>query len=77
MKGEVGVKIIGAFFMIIALILWITALPTMTQAVDTRAGHTLENESTTNKQFYSFYDTMFAIMPYLIFALGFGVAWKG
>lgn len=67
----------GIFLCILSLILFVFALPTLENSVDTRPGTALENTSATNKNILSIYSVMFAMMPAFMFGAGILLAWKG
>lgn len=70
-------KVVGVLLIIIAFILFVYALPTMTESVKTNPGSSLENESKTVKNFYSIYDILFSVIPLILFIIGMGLVWKG
>ena len=67
----------GVFLIILSLVFYFTALPSLVQGTDTTAGHSLENLSDTNKQIVGGYQFVFAVLPYMMFGIGLVLAAKG
>lgn len=69
--------IIGIVLIVLAFILFITAVPTLNTSVSTAPNTTLENETSTIKTIYSINGLLIAMLPIMVFIMGLGMIWKG
>lgn len=67
----------GIFLVILSLILWVTALPSVENNMQTDTGKPLENLSVTSKTIVNSYSIMFSLVPVILFSMGLLLAWKG
>lgn len=67
---------IGAVLIFVALIIFFVGLPVIAGSVDTSDGSPLENKTETIKNIYSIYDTIIAVMPFIMFGIGMGILLK-
>lgn len=72
-----GNNIAGFALIMVGLILFIMATPTLQSSVDTGTGKALENESATVKNIYSVYAIFIPLLGIFFFMAGTGILWKG
>lgn len=68
---------LGFFLLVIGVIILFNAMPTMTTAVQSGAGTTFENSSTSIKQILGTYEIFIASLPYILVSIGVVLMGKG
>jgi len=67
----------GVFLIILSMIFFITAIPSLNESISTDTGKPLENATSTFKMIYNTYSLMLAVIPILLLGMGVLLLWKG
>lgn len=70
-------KVFGAIIIFIAIMMYILSLANLNASVQTDPGTPLENVSLATANIYSIMEFFIAVLPYVMFSIGFGVMLKG